>query len=110
MLEITARQHPKPGHQGYRYDAIHDGRVLCTALDPFTAGARILLQEGHDPGQPVAFVVVGKPALLGRLGRVGALTVENSPLGRPRFRKAPGRFKGGKRETYPPQNTIGEAV
>jgi hypothetical protein len=88
MLEIVPRQHAMPGALGYQYDALHGDRVLCTALDPFTAGARVLLQEGHDPGEIVALIVEGRLALLGELGKVAVLGVKNSPSGRPVFRRA----------------------
>ena len=88
MLEIVPRQHDSPGGLGHQYDALYGDRVLCTALDPFTAGARVLLQEGHDPDEIVALIVEGRLALLGKLGKVAVLGVENSPSGRPVFRRA----------------------
>ncbi len=53
MIEVTLHRHKKPGHTGYQYDALLDGKILCTSRDPEYTACRVLQGMGID--SPVRF-------------------------------------------------------
>jgi hypothetical protein len=46
-LACALTRHSIPGTLGYRYDAIFEGEVIATSLDPEFAAARVLRDRGY---------------------------------------------------------------
>ena len=83
MIAITI--HPAVDRAG-KYEARHEGRVLCLSTAPFVDAARVLVARGHDPDESMAMFRAGKSEsdLTARLGYAAKIDIHegrNGPRG-----------------------------
>jgi hypothetical protein len=70
------------------FEALIDGRPICTSRQPLLDAARVLLAEGFDPDTYLVMRHVGSAddSLSASLGIAAQLTVEHTAYGKPVLR------------------------